>query len=259
MMPDFDAVLLQKAFSTYRIMSRRAAEKAIRGGRVAVNKKPAAVGVHVCIKRDLVELDGQPVEFDTPKKLYIMLNKPRGYVSSLHDEHCKRFAVDLLSDIRERVYNVGRLDKNSEGLLLFTNDGDFANKIMHPRNKIVKTYKVTIKPRVREAHLIKLSSQFILDGKEVSQAQVMVEREYTDRSVLIIKITQGKNRQIRRMCDLTGLEVVRLKRIALGDLKLGVLKLGQYRYLARSEVESFDFSLSSQLAVKGHSNHRFVK
>ncbi|GHU84961.1 pseudouridine synthase [Clostridia bacterium] len=239
-MPDFDTVLLQKTLSAYGIMSRRAAEQAIRSGRISVNKKLATVGVCVDVKRDLVELDGKQIEFNAQKKLYIMLNKPRGYVSSLQDKHCKHFAVDLLSDIKERVYNVGRLDKNSEGLLLFTNDGDFTNRITHPRNKIVKTYRVTIKPRVQEAHLVKLSLQFILDGKEVSPAEVTVEREYVDRSVLIIKITQGKNRQIRRMCDFAGLEAIRLKRIALGDLKLGMLKVGQYRHLTRGEVESFD-------------------
>jgi 23S rRNA pseudouridine2605 synthase len=222
-------------------MSRRAVEREILAGRVKVNNKPAKIGMSVDLFSDVIEIDGEKVEFKASKKLYIMLNKPRGYVSSLQDSHWDRLAVNLLSDVKERVYNVGRLDKNSEGLLLFTNDGAFANKIMHPKNKVSKIYSVTVTPKATERQLVKLSSKIVLEEEELIPAEVVVKKEFQDRSVLSIKIMQGKNRQIRKMCELVGLKVVRLKRIVLGDLKLGMLKSGAYRYLTSEEVGAFDF------------------
>ncbi|MDR1354428.1 MAG: rRNA pseudouridine synthase [Oscillospiraceae bacterium] len=227
---------IQKAFSTFGVMSRRATEQAILDRRITVNAKPATVGLRVDCGNDTILLDGKRVGFCAQKKLYVMLNKPRGYVSSLKDEHEKRFAVDLLNDIGARLYNVGRLDKNSEGLLLFTNDGNFANLVMHPKNKIIKVYKVTVSPKITEDQLVQLSSKFLLGKEELALIDVTVQKELIDRSTLLIKLSQGRNRQIRRMCEMVDLKVLRLKRIALGDLRLAALQVGQYRHLTEAEV-----------------------
>ena len=170
-------------------------------------------------------------------KRYIMLNKPRGYVTTMQDEMGRKTAAELLNGIEERLYPVGRLDRNSEGLLLFTNDGQFANDIMHPSRHVSKTYRVTIDGRVSEDQLSRLMSGVELDdGSYTLPCNVEVLSEAADRTVLRFVIKQGLNRQIRRMCTAVGLNVGRLRRTAVGGVKLGMLKPGEWRELTKDEL-----------------------
>ena len=166
-----------------------------------------------------------------------MLNKPRGYVTTASDEKGRKTAVELLEGVPERVFSVGRLDRNSEGLLLFTNDGQFANDITHPSKHVGKTYRVTIDSAVTEEQLAQLSSGVELDGGEKTlPCKVEVVSEEPGRTVVRITIKQGLNRQIRRMCDALGLNVGRLRRTAIGGVKLGMLKPGEWRDLTKDEL-----------------------
>ena len=233
-------IRINKAFSVLGIMSRRATEAAIKLGRIKVNGKLAQVGMPINLQKDVIELDNTLIKTKTPNEsIYIMLNKPRGYICTAKDEQGRKIARNLISDIKERIYNIGRLDKNSEGLLLFTNDGEFANNIMHPKNKITKEYKVTVTPKITKEALAGLNSQLSIDGENLAPAKVTIAKEYKDRTILNFVITQGKNRQIRKMCQAFSLEVKKLKRIQIGQLKLGTLAVGKYRHLTEQEVISF--------------------
>ena len=167
-----------------------------------------------------------------------MLHKPRGYVTTMKDELDRKNVSELLSDLPERVYPVGRLDRNSEGLLLFTNDGAFANDIMHPSRHISKTYRVTVRPDISDEQLVSLSGGVMIDGKKTLPANVIVLDKRPGRVVLQITIHEGRNRQIRKMCEAVGLEVARLKRTSIGPLKLGMLKPGEYRELKPNELRA---------------------
>lgn len=233
-------IRINKAFSVLGIMSRRATEAAIKSDRIKVNGKAAQVGMQVNLQKDIIELDGTLIKTKMPEEpIYIMLNKPRGYLCTAKDEQDRKIARSLVTDIKERIYNVGRLDKNSEGLLLFTNDGEFANNIIHPKNKITKEYKVTVTPKVNKEILVGLNSQLFIDGENLAPAKVTIAKEYEDRTILKFVITQGKNRQIRKMCQIFALEIKKLKRVQIGQLKLGTLAVGKYRHLTEQEVMSF--------------------
>lgn len=229
---------IQKIISASGFTSRRKAEELIVHGRVKVNGRPCKMGDKADPNSDLISIDG--VNIDSEKRrqhIYIMLNKPRGYVTTMSDELGRKCVTDLLKGIDERVYPIGRLDKVSEGLLLFTNDGNFANSIMHPSCHISKTYRVTVRPDVTEEQLIKLESGVVLDdGRKTLPATVLVLTKEEGRVVMQITIHEGRNRQIRRMCEAVGLEVARLKRTSIGPLKLGMLKPGAYRELTPQEL-----------------------
>ena len=167
-----------------------------------------------------------------------MMNKPRGYVTTVSDELDRRCVMDLLTEVEERVYPVGRLDRNSEGLLLFTNDGAFANDIMHPSRHISKTYRVTVRPDINDEQLIQLSEGVEIDGKKTLPATVIVKTKEPGRVVLLMTIREGRNRQIRKMCEAVGLDVARLRRVSVGPLKLGMLKPGSYRELTAEELKA---------------------
>ena len=167
-----------------------------------------------------------------------MLNKPRGYVTTMSDELDRKCVTELLDGVSERVYPIGRLDRNSEGLLLFTNDGKFANDIMHPSKHISKTYRVTVRPSINEEQLVQLTNGVVIDGKKTLPATVNVLTEEEGRVVLQIVIREGRNRQIRKMCEAVGLEVARLRRTAIGPVKLGMLKPGTYRELTAEEIKA---------------------
>ena len=219
------------------ILSRRKAEEAIRRGRVTVNGHPCLIGQKINPRRDVIAIDGTRVNLEQKKKnLYIMLNKPRGYVTTTDDEHGRQTVLDLVADASAKVYPVGRLDRNSEGLLLLTNDGAFANTIMHPSNHVTKTYRVTVRSLITEEQAVQLSVGVEVDGKETMPASVLVLAEEQGRSVLQISITEGRNRQVRKMCEAVGLTVTRLKRTSIGPLKLGMLKPGTWRELKPSEL-----------------------
>lgn len=230
---------IQKVLSDQGILSRRRTEELIKEGRITVNGRPAQPGHPIDIRRDIVAIDGERVWFQKKKKnYYVMLHKPRGYVTTMSDEKGRRSVADLVADFPVRLYPVGRLDKDSEGLLLMTNDGDFANTLMHPANHIGKTYRVTVRPGISEDQLVKLSSGVLLDdGYTTQPAQVHVLDQQPGRVVLQMTITEGKNRQIRRMCRQAGLSVLRLRRVQEHTLHLGNLPSGKWRYLTDEELQ----------------------
>lgn len=229
---------IHKVLSDNGILSRRKAEQLIEEGRITVNGHRAELGQDINPARDIIHIDGERVVIEKrAKKLYIMLNKPRGYVTTLSDELGRRCVAELVSEVPARVYPIGRLDKDSEGLLLLTNDGDFANLIMHPSHHISKTYRVTVRPDITEEQLVALSTGVTLDDEVTTlPAQVQVEDKEPGRVVLRLTIFEGKNRQIRRMCEALGLEVARLRRVSVGPVKLGMLQPGKWRELTPAEV-----------------------
>ncbi len=229
---------IQKILSDAGVCSRRKAEEYIKSGRVTVNGEKAFLGDKAGGK-DKICLDGRAVFVPKrKKKIYIMLNKPRGYVTTLSDELDRKCVTELLTGVEERVYPIGRLDRNSEGLLLFTNDGEFANAVMHPARHVSKSYRVTVRPSVTEEQLTALSVGVEIDGRKTSPATVEVLSKEEGRVVLLIVIHEGRNRQIRKMCEAVGLEVARLRRIAEGPVKLGMLKPGTWRELTAEEVKA---------------------
>ncbi|MBQ8978852.1 MAG: rRNA pseudouridine synthase [Oscillospiraceae bacterium] len=234
-----EKIRLQKLLADAGYCSRRRAEEYIRNGLVFVNGKKAVLG-DKANDRDVIIFAGERVRIDRRRrKIYLMLNKPRGYVTTNSDELGRRTVMDLVRDVEERVYPIGRLDRNSEGLLLFTNDGEFANMIMHPSKHISKTYRVTVPSSVTEDQLTALSAGVTLDdGAKTLPAHVEVEVNTAERSVMRITIFEGRNRQIRRMCEAVGLEVARLRRTSIGPVKMGMLKPGTYRELTKEEIRA---------------------
>ena len=231
-------VRLQKALSDAGIMSRRKAEEYINAGRIKVNGHPAILGMKIDTKKDIVAIDSQNVDLYRGKKWYIALNKPRGYVTTMSDDMGRRCVEELVRDVGTRVYPIGRLDRNSEGLLLLTNDGAFANAIMHPRYHVAKTYRVTVRPDIDENQAMQLAAGVEIDGQKTLPAQVTVLTKEPGRAVVQITITEGRNRQIRKMCEAVNLEVARLRRISVGPVKLGMLQPGEWRELFPNEVET---------------------
>lgn len=232
-------IRIQKVLSDHGILSRRKAEDAIKQGRVQVNGRSAEIGQKINPHRDIIALDGVNIQLARRKQnVYLMLHKPRGYVTTTSDEKGRRCVTDLLVGAPAKVYPVGRLDKQSEGLLLLTNDGDFANHIMHPRSHVSKTYRVTVRSGVTEQQLIDMATGVELEGKKTLPASVHLLSAETDRSVIQLTLYEGRNRQVRKMCEKVGLEVSRLKRTAIGPLKLGMLPPGQWRELTPAEVSA---------------------
>ena len=232
-----EKIRLQKLISENGYCSRRKAEELISQGKVQVNGRPVKIG-DKCTVRDSVTIDGERLEIKRKKDYrYIMLNKPRGYVTTVSDELDRKCVMDLL-DIEERVYPVGRLDRNSEGLLLLTNDGNFANSIMHPSKHVSKTYRVTVRPEITDEQLVMLSEGIVIDSKKTMPATVNVLAKENGRAVMQIVIKEGRNRQVRRMCEAVGLEVARLRRTGVGPIKLGMLKPGTYRDLTTEELKA---------------------
>ena len=232
-----EKIRIQKIIAESGFCSRRKAEEYISKGKVTVNGRPCTLGDKALPGKDLIVVDGIKIEVAKKRRLYyIMLHKPRGYVTTMNDELDRKCVTDLLKGLPERVYPVGRLDKNSEGLLLLTNDGGFANDIMHPSRHVSKTYRVTVRPDISDEQLVKLASGVELDGRMTAPADVRVALRSEDRSVVEIVLYEGRNRQIRRMCEALGLEVARLKRTAIGPVELGTLPVGKYRELTEKEV-----------------------
>ena len=224
---------LQKILSDRGIASRRRAEELIRGGLVAVNGQIASLGDSADPDTDEITLAGKPIPA-ARGYIYLMLNKPRGYVTTLSDEKGRPTAASLVADCGQRVYPIGRLDMDSEGLLLFTNDGSFANRAMHPSHEIQKTYQVWVSGFSQEGFQ-RLQEPVVLDGYRIKPPKLRLLSYKNDRAELEITIHEGRNRQIRRMCQMAGMQVTRLKRIREGQLELGSLPLGKWRYLTEEE------------------------
>lgn len=223
---------LQKILSARGVASRRAAEKLIEEGRVTVNGAVATLGQTADAQIDTILLDGKPLPTGG-EHIYILVHKPRGYVTTLSDEKGRKTAAELVKDCGVRVYPVGRLDMDSEGLLLFTNDGEFANAMMHPKQEVDKTYLTWVEGFSEEA-IARLKRPIELDGYRIRAPKVRVVKT----GLLEITIHEGRNRQVRRMCQTAGMHVTRLKRIQEGKLSLGELPLGKWRYLTEEEVNN---------------------
>ena len=225
---------LQKILSSRGIASRREAEKMILSGLVTVDGVPASLGDTADPLENRIEVDGKPLPGNGPR-IYLMLNKPRGYVTTLSDEKGRPNAAQLVADCGVRVYPVGRLDMNSEGLLLFTNDGELANRIMHPSGEVEKEYEVKVRGYHSGSEVL-LERPIELDGRPIRKPGVTLMQASEQTARFRITIHEGRNRQIRRMAQAAGLEVVRLKRIREGKLRLGDLPAGKWRYLTEEEV-----------------------
>lgn len=228
---------VQKIISASGLMSRRAAEEAMAQGRVTVNGRVASVGEKAEAETDEIRVDGTPLP-KSGKKRYLMLHKPRGYVTTLKDEQGRRDVTELLRDISERVYPVGRLDMDSEGLLLLTNDGDFANRLMHPSHEVEKCYRTWVQGDDVGMRAELLREPMEIDGYVIAPAEVAFYELIPGGAVLDITIHEGRNRQVRKMCELSGLKVTRLVRIREGSLTLGTLPRGKWRDLTEEEVQS---------------------
>jgi len=230
-------IRLQKYLAERGVASRRGAEDLIAAGRVTVNGRRATVGQSIDPKKALVAVDGQAVEQRRERKVYLALHKPRGYVTTMKDRHATKTVTELVTKYSERLYPVGRLDKDSEGLLLMTNDGALANALTHPSKHIEKHYRVTLRGQVNDGQREQLAEGIMLDGRKTLPLELHIIEEKPDRTVLGFVLKEGRNRQIRRMCEALNLEVMRLKRTAIGPLKLGVLPVGQVRELNQDELK----------------------
>ena len=225
---------LQKLIARAGVCSRRSAESLLTAGRVTVNGVAAHLGDKADADTDVIAIDGTAIAFAEPS-IYLMLNKPRGYVTTLSDELGRATAAELVADCGVRVFPVGRLDKESEGLLLFTNDGALMQAMTHPSHQVDKTYEVTVTGEL-EGAADRLSAVTELDGEPIMPAQVEIMKRREGQALLRVTIHQGKNRQIRRTCAQVGLQVTRLRRVSEDALTLGDLKPGQWRYLTDAEV-----------------------
>ncbi len=234
-----ELVRIQKIIADAGIASRRKAEELIQRGTVKVNGNTASLGDKADPKKDVITVHGKRLTSGGKlKKYYIMLHKPRGYITTMNDERDRKCVAQLIKDFPTRLYPVGRLDRESEGLLLMTNDGAFANEIIHPSHHVAKTYRVTVHPRITEEQLTELTKGVLVDGRLASPAGIRVLTQERGRTVLEIILEEGRNRQIRKMCEAVGLEVARLKRTAIGPIKLGMLQPGKYRELTPQEMKA---------------------
>lgn len=227
---------LQKILSARGVASRRAAEEWIKAGRITVNGRVAVLGDTADGDKDDIRLDGKPLP-KQEKPLYLMLHKPRGYVTTLRDEKGRPDAARLVADCGARVYPIGRLDMDSEGLLLFTNDGDFANLLMHPSHEVEKAYEVLVSGFSPEK-LPLLERPIVLEGYRIRPPKVRLLESTGQKARLEVVIHEGRNRQVRRMCQAAGMTVLRLKRTREGVLSLGNLPAGKWRSLTQAEIEN---------------------
>ena len=226
---------LQKIISASGLMSRRAAEELIAAGKVSVNGATAALGDKAEAGTDRILVDGKVLP-SAGEKLYIMLNKPRGYVTTLSDEKGRKNVSELVKELGTRLYPVGRLDMYSEGLLLMTNDGDFANRLMHPSHQVDKCYHTWVKGEDMGWAVELLRCPMEIDGYVTSPAQVDILELKGEEALLGITIHEGRNRQVRKMCEAAGLKVTRLMRVSEGGVELGTLKSGRWRRLTEEEL-----------------------
>lgn len=242
---------IQKFIAECGYCSRRAAEELVKEGKVFVNKKPAEIGQDVDPDNDQVLCDGHRIRLKVCNKRYFMFYKPRGVITSMKAQDDRSVVADLIGGIKGRVYPVGRLDRDSEGLLLLTDDGEAAQRLMHPAYETGKTYRVTVKGETTEEQLNKLRSGIELDdGETTLPAEVFVHSTTENKTVLHITLHEGKNREIRRMCEALGLDILLLKRIAIGNLSIGHLQPGEYRPLTTKETEAFLNSIGIDPATK---------
>ena len=228
---------LQKFLADSGLMSRRAAEKEIELGNVSVNGHVAEIGMKIDTKRDTVTYRGKKIVYERREYTYIMMNKPRGYLTSTTDDRGRKCVTDLLSGVEARVYPIGRLDLISEGMLLLTDDGELKNKLTHPSHSLPKLYRVKVAGEVSEEQYNILTSELVIDGYKIRPVTVSIAEKDESGTVLKMTLLEGRNRQIRKMCEAAGLTVKRLARISIGNLKLNNLPVGKWRFLEKEEVD----------------------
>ena len=243
-----EKIRLQKFLAECAVASRRGAEKLIAEGKVKVNGKPASLGDKVDPKHDKVVVGGKRL-VNTEPKMYIMLHKPRGFVTTMSDEQNRRCVADLIADAGVKLHPVGRLDRNSEGLLFMTNDGEFTNILTHPSRHVSKVYRVTVREAVPEEKLDIMREGMEIDGEKALPCDADVILKEDGRTVLRIVLYEGKNREIRKMCEQLGLTVIRLKHTEIAGLKLGMLPQGRWRELTEKEVRKL-----MSISVRGNGN-----
>ncbi len=231
-----EKIRISKYLSEQGIMSRRTADEEISAGRVSVNGKTAELGQKIDPGSDVVTYNGKPVGGEV-RKVCIMLNKPRGYITTMEDERGRKCVADLVSDVGVRVYPIGRLDRDSEGLLLLTNDGELANMLTHPKYHKSKVYTVKVRGEVDEKTIERLGRPFNIDGYITKPAEVKKLGEADGITSLSIRLFEGRNRQIRKMCDKCSLEVAELRRISIGEIRLGELPSGKWRQLDPAQIK----------------------
>lgn len=243
-------IRLQKFLAECGVASRRGAEALIAEGRVKVNGRVAGLGDKVDPHRDKVMVGGRRIVNAEPK-MYIMLHKPRGFVTTMNDEQDRKCVSDLVTDAGVKLHPVGRLDRNSEGLLFMTNDGEFTNILTHPSRHVSKVYRVTVREAVKEEQLETMRSGMTVEGEKYQPCEADVIQKEENRTVLRIVLYEGKNREIRKMCEVLGLTVVRLKRTEVAGVKLGMLPQGRWRELTEKEVHRL-MNISEKGGAKGN-------
>lgn len=232
-----EKIRLQKFIADAGIMSRRAAEGEIERGNISVNGHVAGIGTKIDPASDVVTYKGKRIRYEKKQYTYIMLNKPRGYLSSTTDDRGRKCVTDLLDGVDARVYPVGRLDLISEGMILLTDDGELKNRLTHPSHSIPKVYRVKVAGSVSETQYDILTSPLEIDGYKIKPVDVVITGEDDNGTVLKFTLFEGRNRQIRKMCEAADLTVKRLSRVSIGNLKLDGLPVGKWRYLEQSEVD----------------------
>ncbi|MBE6644716.1 MAG: rRNA pseudouridine synthase [Ruminococcaceae bacterium] len=230
-------IRLQKFISDSGLMSRRAAEEEIKKGNVSVNGHMAELGMKIDPGRDTVTFKNKRIVYEKREYTYIMMNKPRGYLSSTSDDRGRKCVTDLLTGVDARVYPVGRLDLISEGMLLLTDDGELKNRLTHPSHSLPKIYRVKVSGQVNSSQYEILTSPLVIDGYEIKPVEVTIGESDESGTVLKMTLFEGRNRQIRKMCEAAELTVKRLSRVSIGKLKLNNLPVGKWRYLTAEEVE----------------------
>lgn len=228
---------LQKFIADSGLMSRRAAEAEIERGNFSVNGHVAQIGMKIDPANDAVSYKGKRIRYEKKKYTYIMLNKPRGYLSSTTDDRGRKCVTDLLDGVDARVYPVGRLDMISEGMILLTDDGELKNRLTHPKHTIPKVYRVKVGGLVSQSQMDILTSALEIDGYKIKPVDVIITGEDESGTVLKFTLYEGRNRQIRKMCEAAELTVKRLSRVSIGNLKLDGLPVGKWRHLEQSEVD----------------------
>ncbi|MCQ2463813.1 MAG: rRNA pseudouridine synthase, partial [Clostridia bacterium] len=200
-------------------------------------------------RKDTVTVNGKKV-LRTVKSVYVMLHKPRGFITTMSDELDRKCVAELVKDVGVRVFPIGRLDRDSEGMLLMTNDGEFANALMHPKKHVPKTYRVTVRPGITDEQVTAFETGMEIDGEMTAPAEVKIITKEENRVVIQVVLYEGRNRQIRKMCEALGLDVARLKRIATGSVKLGMLQPGQWRFLTDDEVRKLKIAGGMEIPHK---------
>jgi 23S rRNA pseudouridine2605 synthase len=232
-----EKIRLQKYMADAGIMSRRAAEEEIKNGNVSINGHVAELGQKVDPRNDVISYRGKRIRYEKKEYTYIMMNKPRGYLCSTTDDRGRKCVTDLLDGVDARVYPVGRLDLVSEGILILTDDGELKNRLTHPKHTIGKVYRVKVAGKVSDEQMEILTSALVIDDYKIQPVAVTISGEDESGTVLKMTLFEGRNRQIRKMCEAAGLTVKRLSRISIGNLKLDGLPVGKWRYLEQHEVD----------------------